>query len=93
MSRTHRVVAQSVAGLAIAALIGFSQAQVPKPTPVEEQIRLFRSMSREQQRALISELQRTLPPAQRDAITRLLQGGDPKANTGAEPGPTGAPVN
>jgi|SRR5688572_1049572 hypothetical protein len=81
MSRTHRLAAHSVAGLAIAAIIGFAQAQVPKPTPIEEQIRLFNSMSPEQQRALIRELQRTLPPAQREAIIKLLQGGDPEANT------------
>lgn len=85
MPRTRRVAAHSVAGLAIAATIGFAAGQVPKPTPVEEQIRIFNSMSPEQQRALIRELQRTLPPAQREAIIRLLQGGEPKANADSEP--------
>lgn len=93
MPRTHRVVAHSVAGLAIAAIIGFAQAQAPKPASVEEQIRLFRSMSPQQQQALIRELQRTLPPAQREAIIRLLQGGEPKANTDSEPRAVGTPVN
>ena len=93
MPRTHRVAAHSVAGLAIAAIIGFAQAQVPKPTSVEEQIRLFNSMSPAQQQALIRELQRTLPPAPREAIIRLLQGADPKANADREPRPVGTPVN
>jgi hypothetical protein len=93
MPRIRRVAALSVAGLVIAAIIGLAQAQAPRPTSVEEQIRLFKSMSPEQQLALIRELQRTLPPAQREAIIGLLQGGDPKANTDSEPRPVRIPVN
>ena len=50
-----------------------AQAQVP--IPVQEQIRLFNSMSPAQQQSLIRELQRSLPPAQREAIIGMLQGG------------------
>jgi len=63
--------------LSFAAVIGVATAQVP--IPVEEQIRMFNSMSPAQQQALIRELQRSLPPAQRSAIVGLLQGnGDPQ---------------
>ncbi|HET8696813.1 MAG TPA: hypothetical protein VFO94_04970, partial [Gammaproteobacteria bacterium] len=44
------------------------------PIPVEEQIRLFNSMPQAQQNQLIRELQRQLPPAQREAIVSILQG-------------------
>jgi hypothetical protein len=43
------------------------------------------SMSPAQQQALIRELERTLPPQQREAIFRVVQGGDPEANTDSEP--------
>jgi len=43
------------------------------------------SMSPAQQQALIRELERTLPPAQREVIMRVVQGGDPEANTDSEP--------
>lgn len=56
----------------IALLSGIALAQVP--IPVQEQIRLFNSMSPAQQQSLIRELQRSLPPAQREAIIGLLQG-------------------
>jgi protein involved in polysaccharide export with SLBB domain len=59
-------------GAAIFAFAPDSMAQVP--IPVEEQVRLFNSMSPAQQQSLIRELQRSLPPAQRDAILGVLQG-------------------
>ena len=83
MPRTYRVAAHSVVGLAMSAIIAFAQAQVP--IPVEEQVRLFNSMSPAQQQALIRELERSLPPAQLQAVLRVLQGGVPEANTGSEP--------
>ena len=43
------------------------------------------SMSPAQQQALIRELERTLPQQQREAIFRVVQGGDPEANTDSEP--------
>ena len=43
------------------------------------------SLSPPQQQALIRELERTLPPAQREVIMRVVQGGDPEANTDSEP--------
>lgn len=67
-----RIAAHSVAGLATVAIIGFALAQAP--IPVEEQVRLFKSMSPVQQQALIRELQRSLPPAQLQAVIRVLQG-------------------
>ena len=52
------------------------------------------SMSPAQQQALIRELERTLPPAQREAAIMVLKlGGDPEANTDSEPRPVGTPVN
>jgi polysaccharide export outer membrane protein len=57
-----------LAGLAAGAAL----AQVP--IPMQEQIRLFSSLPAAQQQALIRELQRSLPPAQRDAIVGMLQG-------------------
>ena len=59
--------------LSLAAVPAVAMAQVP--IPVQEQIRLFNSMNPAQQQALIRELQRSLPPAQRDAIIGLLQNG------------------
>ena len=64
--------ARGVAGMALAALAAAALAQVP--IPVDEQIRLFNSMSPAQQQSLIRELQRSLPPAQREAIIGMLQG-------------------
>jgi polysaccharide biosynthesis/export protein len=61
-----------IAVLALTAIAGTALAQIP--LPVEEQVRLFNSMSRAQQQALMRELQRSLPPAQREAIIGLLQG-------------------
>jgi hypothetical protein len=44
------------------------------------------SMSPAQQQALIRELERTLPPQQREAAIMVLKlGGDPEANTDSEP--------
>jgi hypothetical protein len=43
-------------------------------------------MSPAQQPALIRELERTLPPQQRDAAIMVMKlGGDPEANTDSEP--------
>ncbi len=56
----------------MAAFVGVALAQVP--IPVQEQIRIFNSMSPAQQQALMRELQRSLPPAQRQANVGLLQG-------------------
>ena len=69
----------------LAFLCGIALAQVP--IPVQEQIRLFNSMSPAQQQSLIRELQRSLPPAQREAIIGLLQGegGDAASMEGIDP--------
>ena len=64
--------ARGVAGMALVVMAATALAQVP--IPVDEQIRLFNSMSPAQQQSLIRELQRSLPPAQREAIIGLLQG-------------------
>ena len=46
------------------------------------------SLSRAQQQALVRELERTLPPRQREAAIMVLKlGGDPEANTDSEPRP------
>jgi polysaccharide biosynthesis/export protein len=71
--RTIRFAARGITVLTIAALASIAVAQIP--IPVDEQVRLFNSMSPAQQQALIRELQRSLPPAQRDAIIGLLRGG------------------
>ena len=42
------------------------------------------SLSPAQQQALIRELGRTLPPAQREVIMRVVQGGDPQTNSQSE---------
>lgn len=62
---------------ALTVVLGFdpSAAVAQIPIPVQEQVRLFNSMSPAQQQSLIRELQRSLPPAQREAILGLLQGG------------------
>ncbi len=67
-------VLQAAAVLVVVAIAGAGLAQVP--IPVQEQIRLFNSMSPAQQQALIREMQRSLPPAQREAIIGMLQGGN-----------------
>ena len=72
--RAFRLAARNLAVLGIVAIAGIAVAQVP--IPVQEQIRLFNSMSPAQQQALIRELQRSLPPAQREAIVGLLEGGN-----------------
>jgi hypothetical protein len=43
------------------------------------------SISPAQQQALIRELDRTLPPQQREAILRVVEGGDPEGNTDSAP--------
>lgn len=73
-----RLAHRGMAVLSIAAVTAVATAQVP--LPVEEQVRIFNSMSPAQQQSLIRELQRSLPPAQREAIVGLLQGG---GNAGA----------
>lgn len=67
-----RLVRRGLMALSIAVVVVTATAQVP--IPVEEQIRLFNSMSPAQQQSLIRELQRSLPPAQRETIIGLLQG-------------------
>jgi polysaccharide export outer membrane protein len=69
-----RLAARGLAALAMLAIAGAALPQVP--IPVEEQIRLFNSMSPADQQSLIREMQRSLPPAQREVIIGLLQGGD-----------------
>jgi hypothetical protein len=52
------------------------------------------SLSPEQQQALIRELERTLPPRQREAAIMVLKlRGDPEANPDSEPRPVGSRVN
>jgi polysaccharide biosynthesis/export protein len=68
-----RLAAIGAAALGIGSFAGNAAAQVP--IPVDEQVRLFNSMSPAQQQSLIRELQRSLPPAQREAIIGLLRGG------------------
>jgi polysaccharide biosynthesis/export protein len=73
ISFSRRVFRCALVAVALLATAGAAVAQVP--IPVQEQIRLFNSMSPAQQQALIREMQRSLPPAQREAIVGLLQGG------------------
>jgi protein involved in polysaccharide export with SLBB domain len=58
----------------LAAPLHTAMAQGGIPIPVEEQIKVFSSLPASQQQQLIRELQRQLPPAQRDAIVGMLQG-------------------
>jgi protein involved in polysaccharide export with SLBB domain len=63
-----------------------SYAQVP--IPLQEQIETFGALSTAQQQALIRELQRELPPAQRDAVLGMLrqqQGGSAPVEGGSVP--------
>lgn len=90
MPSTRRIAAHSVAGLALAAIVGVALAQAPKPTPIEEQIRLFNSLTPEQQRALIREVQQNLPPEQAEKIIKVLQGG---SQAPTELRPVDTPVN
>ena len=72
MSRACRVAA--LAAVFVSYLVSVPAfAQVP--LPLEEQVREFNNLPAAQQQALIRELQRQLPPAQREAVIgRLLQG-------------------
>jgi protein involved in polysaccharide export with SLBB domain len=81
-----------VAGLAAALIaslavwLSWVPASAQVPIPLQEQVRMFNSLPVAQQQALIRELQRQLPPAQREAIIGMLQqGGD--ANGQAEVSP------
>lgn len=60
-----------------AALVVTSMSFAQVPIPLQEQIERFGTLSTAQQQALIRELQRELPPAQRDAVLGMLrqQGG------------------
>ena len=62
-----------IAAVVLAGAIGSASAQVP--IPMQEQIQMFNSLPAGQQQALIRELQRNLPPAERDAVLSALQGG------------------
>lgn len=55
-------------------LLGASAAFAQVPIPMQEQVRLFNTLPPSQQQSLIRELQRQLPPAQREAILGMLQG-------------------
>jgi protein involved in polysaccharide export with SLBB domain len=70
--RLNRFALRGLAAVVAAVVAAYALAQVP--IPVEEQVRVFNSMSPAQQQALIRELQRSLPPAQRQSIIGLLQG-------------------
>ncbi len=61
-----------LAGVVAALFLGTALAQVP--IPLQEQVRVFNSLPPAQQQSLIRELQRQLPPAQRDAVVNMLQG-------------------
>jgi protein involved in polysaccharide export with SLBB domain len=65
----------ALSGGAVAALTaGAALGQGGVPIPVQEQVQLFNSLPPSQQQSLIREMQRQLPPAQRDAIVNMLQG-------------------
>jgi hypothetical protein len=81
-SRASARLGAFVIGLAAALCAVAALAQVP--IPVDEQVRLFNSMSPAQQQQLIRELQRSLPPAQRQAIIGMLQGGGGADQTAEE---------
>jgi polysaccharide biosynthesis/export protein len=61
---------------AIALLLGglLRSVSAQVPLPVQEQVQMFNSLPAAQQQALIRDLQRQLPPAERDAILSALQG-------------------
>jgi polysaccharide biosynthesis/export protein len=68
-----------------------ASAQVP--IPMQEQIQMFNSLPSGQQQALIRELQRQLPPAERDAVLSALQGGSqgaPQSQRGSSTAGTNA---
>jgi polysaccharide biosynthesis/export protein len=77
--------AMSIVGLCAP---GALLAQAGVPIPLQEQIELFNSLPASQQQQLIRELQRQLPPAQRESIVGLLQGrqgaADQEVDTNAE---------
>src|SRR5215470_17759929 len=56
----------------LAGVVRSASAQVP--LPMQEQVQMFNSLPASQQQALIRDLQRQLPPAERDAILSALQG-------------------
>ena len=62
----------AVSALLLGGLLRPALAQVP--LPMQEQIQMFNSLPAAQQQALIREMQRQLPPAERDAILSALQG-------------------
>jgi hypothetical protein len=59
-----------LAGAVAALVVGAALAQVP--IPMQEQVRLFNTLPPSQQQSLIRELQRQLPPAQRQAVLSML---------------------
>lgn len=80
MSSARRLIRRVACCAAVAiAFLTNTVALGQVPIPVQEQVRLFQSLSPAQQQSLIRELQRNLPPAQRQAIVDMLMqngGGD-----------------
>lgn len=72
---SRRSIRQFCTGIAsFAMMVALTSAFAQVPIPVQEQVRVFNSMTPAQQQSLIRELQRSLPPAQREAILGMLQG-------------------
>lgn len=71
MPRASRSVLVLTAVLTSFCAIGPAEGQVP--IPLQEQIRIFNTLPAAQQQSLIRELQRQLPPAQREAVIGMLQ--------------------
>lgn len=72
----RRVIGVAIVFASLAAApIPMALAQGGVPIPIDEQVRIFQSLPQSQQQQLLRELQQQLPPAQRAAIVRMLQGG------------------
>jgi polysaccharide export outer membrane protein len=72
--------------LLLAALLIAAPSFSQVPIPLQEQIQRFNALPAAQQQALIRELQRQLPPAQRDAIiSQLRQTGAAQGTANAAP--------
>jgi protein involved in polysaccharide export with SLBB domain len=70
----RRVVGAAILFFSLCVPIHGVFAQGGLPIPLDEQMRLFNSLPQAQQQQLIRELQRQLPPAQRDTLVNMLQG-------------------
>jgi protein involved in polysaccharide export with SLBB domain len=73
-SLLRRAVGAAILFVSLCVPIHNALAQGGLPIPLEEQMRLFNSLPQAQQQQLIRELQRSLPPAQRDTLVNMLQG-------------------